>query len=81
MACEPSCKDCLDLLTEFLEGTLSPEDQKELERHFAACPPCLDFLRSYREAPRICREATAVSAPPEVRERLRRFLSDRKKRT
>jgi anti-sigma factor RsiW len=75
-----TCKECVDLLMDYLEGRLPAEDQAALDRHFQACPPCLDIQRSYRAVPHICREATAASMPPEVGERLRRFLAEKRSR-
>ena len=75
-----SCKECVDLLLDYLDGQLPADDQRALDEHFQACPPCLDILKSYRAVPHICREATAASMPPEVADRLRRFLAEKKSR-
>jgi len=76
-----SCQECVDLFLDYLEGRLPADDQAALDAHFAACPPCLDILRSYRAVPRICREATAATLPPEVADRLHRFLADKQKKS
>ena len=33
------CKECVDLLYDYLEGELDPESTARLEEHFADCPP------------------------------------------
>ncbi len=75
-----SCRETVELFLDYLEGRLPAADQAELDRHFEACPPCLDILRSYRAVPDICRDATAKSIPPEVADRLHRFLAERRGR-
>jgi len=74
------CRDAVELLMDYLERKLPPADQAALDEHFRACPPCLDFLASYQETPRIVRECTSVPAvPSEVKARLRRFLEQKKR--
>ena len=81
MSAAMTCRETIDLLLDYLEGRLSADDRAALDAHFAACPPCLDFVASYRETPRIVRDATDVSVPAEVAERLRRFLESKRPRT
>ncbi len=75
-----TCREVIDLLFGYLEGSLSPADRADVDAHLAGCPPCIDFVRSYREAPRILREATLRQMPEEVKRRLQAFL-DEKRRT
>ncbi len=72
-----TCRETIDLLLDYLEGRLPASDQTALDEHFSACPPCLEFVRSYRETPRIFREVTRPSVPEEVRQRLEEFLRRR----
>ncbi|HJZ86010.1 MAG TPA: zf-HC2 domain-containing protein [Polyangia bacterium] len=76
---EHYCRQCVELLMDYVEGRLSPQDKVTLDEHFAKCPPCLDFMRSYRETPRIMREATATKMPVEVKQKLRLFLEQKKR--
>jgi anti-sigma factor RsiW len=71
-----TCRETIELLMDYLEGRLSAENQESLSNHFRDCPPCLAFVRSYQETPRIFREATKVKIPSEVEERLQQFLKD-----
>ena len=69
-----TCKESVDLLMNFLDGTLAPEEEAHLREHFEACPPCVDFLRTYRATPSLCKRALAKQMPSEVSEKLKDFL-------
>ena len=73
-----SCRETVDLLLDYLEGRLSPEDHEALDAHFVNCPPCLAFVKAYRETPRILRESTRSAIPDEVSRRLEQFLRRRR---
>jgi anti-sigma factor RsiW len=68
------CKDCVDLLGEYIEGTLSAERSKALEDHLSLCPPCITFVRTYRATRKLCRSALAAEMPPELMNSLSSFL-------
>ena len=68
------CKDCVDLLGEYIEGTLSPERSKALEEHLSLCPPCITFVRTYRATRKLCRNALAAEMPKELVSSLSTFL-------
>ena len=73
-----TCKHSIELLQEYLDGTLPPDQMAELERHFKACPPCLDFVRKYRATPGLCQKALLFEAIPEgLGERLSAFLHEK----
>ena len=69
-----SCKDSIHALLDFLDGDMSPEDEKRLEEHFSACPPCVAFVRSYRATPGLCKKALARKMPEEVATKLSEFI-------
>jgi len=68
------CKECVDLLGEYIEGTLSVEQSKSLEDHLSTCPPCITFVRTYRATRRLCRAALAAEMPHELMSSLSSFL-------
>ena len=69
-----SCAQAYDLLFDFLEGTLPEPERREVESHFSRCPPCHEFLQSYRKTPDLCRKALERDAPAEVLCRVKEFL-------
>lgn len=69
-----TCKTCIDLLCDYLDGTLPEEESKALESHLAACPPCVTFVNTYRSTGRWCRKALQTELPPELGDKLTAFL-------
>jgi anti-sigma factor RsiW len=72
-----TCASGVELLMDYLEGVLLPETARDLEAHVAGCPRCRAYVQSYRETPRIVREATAASLPPELGQSLMESLRKR----
>lgn len=72
-----ACASGVDLLMEYLEGVLPADLQSTLEAHVAGCPRCAAFVASYRETPRIIRDASAWTLPADVEASLRKFLRAR----
>lgn len=44
-----TCQEMIDYLTAYVEGALSPAEQAAMDRHFAVCPACVNFLDSFRK--------------------------------
>jgi anti-sigma factor RsiW len=42
------CRQAVALMTEYLEGQLSPKDAQRLERHLARCDMCAEYLAQLR---------------------------------
>jgi hypothetical protein len=42
------CKELVELVTEYLEGTLSSTDRARFETHIAGCGPCHRYLEQMR---------------------------------
>lgn len=72
-----TCKDAINLLLNLIDGELSPEETKHLREHLSGCSPCVDFLRTYRATPGLCRRALAQQMPKEVATKLTDYLRSR----
>jgi anti-sigma factor RsiW len=72
-----TCVSGVELLMDYLEGVLAPEVRAALDEHVAGCERCAAFVVSYCETPRILREATASTLPPDIEASLKEFLHTR----
>jgi len=69
------CKECLDLLHDYLDNKLDKETHSSLEEHFQDCPPCVAFLNTYKSTTSICRESLGeIEMPDAVKSKLKEFL-------
>lgn len=71
------CPDMMDLLVEYLEGDLDEEKERHLEFHLELCPPCMNFLDSYKKTGKVCRSALEKNMPPELKSNLKMFLKEK----
>jgi anti-sigma factor RsiW len=46
---EMSCRELVDVVTEYLEGTLPGEDRVRFEAHLETCPWCVNYLDQMRQ--------------------------------
>ena len=75
-----SCKEIIDLLSEYLEGDLAGGEAGDFEAHMADCPPCVDFLENLKHTRALVRGLRCDEVPPEVQRQLRTFLERATKR-
>jgi anti-sigma factor RsiW len=69
-----SCQALVELVTEYLEGTLSELDQARFEEHIALCPMCQVHLEQLRMTVRELGRIGEQDIDPEVlAELLERF--------
>jgi anti-sigma factor RsiW len=71
---EMTCASGVALLMDYLEGVLSADVHAAIEEHVAGCPRCVAFITSYRETPRIMRQATSFELPAGQQASLLAFL-------
>ena len=45
---DPSCRQAVELVTDYLEGALAPSKRQRFEAHLAACEGCDEYLRQVR---------------------------------
>jgi anti-sigma factor RsiW len=69
-----TCRSGVELLMDYLEGVLPADVSAALEAHVSGCERCTAFVASYRDTPRILRQATDVEMPEEIRRSLDAFL-------
>ena len=65
-----SCREIVQLATEYLEGAMPSEERIRFERHIAICPPCRAVLGQVRATIDLSRGLTEESLAPETRDAL-----------
>jgi len=68
-----TCRDCVEFLDDYIDGALNDAARTVFEQHLAKCPPCRDYVRTYRDTIRLSRECMCGESeriPHEVPERL-----------
>ena len=73
-----TCKEVIQVLTEYLEDDLSAEEKARFEQHMYECRPCLAFLRTYETSSELAiNTLRAEGIPDELQERIRGFLKEK----
>lgn len=65
------CEEALDLLEPFLDGDLSPEEEKRLQAHLEGCASCAAERELAGAIQRELRSLPLHDCPPEVLEKVR----------
>jgi anti-sigma factor RsiW len=74
-----TCKQIIELLSDYLEGDMSPAQREAFEAHMSACPPCVVFLEDLKTTRVLIEGLRCEEVPQEVQSRLRSFLERRRK--
>ena len=76
-----TCKKViLDLLIEYEDGIMSPEDRGDFERHIGMCPPCVRFLTTYRATGKTLKLLKPEEIPPDLAQSVLAFVRARTRR-
>lgn len=74
-----TCRDLIELLAEYVDGELSAQRARALERHLEDCDSCRRYLVAYRETGQAVRDAFAEPDPQLPEEVVRAILDARKR--
>jgi anti-sigma factor RsiW len=61
-----TCREFVDLVTDYLEDALSPEDRRRFEHHLAVCEGCQTWFSQIEETVRLTGRLTEDHLPEEV---------------
>jgi anti-sigma factor RsiW len=61
-----SCREFVELVTDYLEGALSPEDTTRFEGHIGRCTGCSTYLEQIRETIELTGRLTPESLSSEA---------------
>jgi anti-sigma factor RsiW len=62
------CQQAVELVTDYLEGTLSRQARLRFEAHLAGCPDCTEYLAQMRETIRLTGRLEPEDLSPQVRD-------------
>ncbi|HLF26511.1 MAG TPA: zf-HC2 domain-containing protein [Anaerolineae bacterium] len=79
-ASELSCRELVELITDYLEETLPFSERARFEQHLAMCDGCLNYLAQMRQTIRALGRLTEDSIEPQVQHDLLQIFRDWKKR-
>jgi len=65
-----SCRELVEVITDYLEGTLPADDRARFEAHLEECPYCVNYLEQMREMIDTLGELSEESLSPRAREQL-----------
>jgi predicted anti-sigma-YlaC factor YlaD len=67
---EMPCQELVEVITDYLEGALSPEDRLRFEEHLSVCSGCRNYLDQIRATIRATGALKQESIPAGIREQL-----------
>ena len=74
-----TCKELVELVTEYLEGTLPAEKRARMDQHLSGCDGCTNYLNQMRQTIRLTGQVREESLSPAQRDDLLRLFRDWKK--
>ena len=67
---EMSCRELVELITDYLEHRLSPVDRARVHAHLTECEACRTYLDQFRQTIRVLGWLPEESLSPEARNAL-----------
>jgi predicted anti-sigma-YlaC factor YlaD len=71
-----TCKDAVELVTDYLEETLLPEMEAKFNQHLDACPGCTIYVDQMRQTLHTLRQLADETTPAEKQVELLRLLGE-----
>ena len=71
-----TCKELVELVTDYLDGVLSPADTARFEEHLADCPYCRTYLEQMRRTISALGKLSEESIAPQTRDELLQLFRD-----
>jgi len=60
------CVEFVEMVTEYLEGSMSVNERLAMERHLAFCAPCVDYIEQMRATIAVTGALSEQDVPDEV---------------
>lgn len=71
-----TCKELVELATDYLEGAMAPDQVAAVESHMADCAGCTMVMSQFRETIRLTGEVPEEQVTAAQQEALRRVFRD-----
>ena len=65
-----SCQEVVELVTDYLEGAMTPEDVARFDRHLSLCEGCVFYVEQIRMTIAAVGRVAEEDVPPETRDDL-----------
>jgi predicted anti-sigma-YlaC factor YlaD len=73
---EMTCKELVELVTDYLEGTLAEDARLRMEDHLSRCDGCTNYLEQMRQTIRLTGRVREESLTSQQRDDLLRLFRD-----
>ena len=74
-----SCKELVELVTDYLEGSLPKPQQRDFEKHLTLCDGCVAYVEQFRVTLHTLGSLGEDDVPPAAREELLAAFRDWKR--
>lgn len=74
-----TCKELVELVTEYLEGSLPDDVRARMDQHLSGCDGCSAYLEQMRQTIRLTGELREENLTPQQRDDLLKLFHDWKK--
>jgi anti-sigma factor RsiW len=71
-----TCRELVELVSDYLEGALAPAERSRFEAHIAGCEHCAAYLRQMRDTLALLGELTTAALSPRAEAELRSAFRD-----
>ncbi len=78
---EMSCRELIEVITDYLEGALPASERARFEAHLSGCDGCTSYLEQMRQTIRLTGELAEEHLDPEAKTELLAAFRDWKKRS
>jgi anti-sigma factor RsiW len=67
---EMSCKELVEVVTEYVEGTMPAADRRRFDAHLQECPYCVNYLEQMRATIETLGRLSEDTLPPDARDEM-----------
>lgn len=76
MTASMTCRELVELVTDYLEGALATPDRERIDAHLAGCGGCSEYLAQMRETIRLTGALREEDVPVDGRDQLLAVFRD-----